>query len=396
MALSIQETIQEADRCVACGLCLPHCPTYFKTGSEADSPRGRIQLISAVAKEIIPNNLRFKEHMNACLGCRNCETACPNGVRYGVLIDSTRAITYQSNRLSQLLGWLAIKPKWLALSSSLLRFGQISGLLNVVSKLNRDMAKRVALIPELTTTQNWQTLYPAKHSKRGDVSLFLGCITNAFDAETLRASVYVLTELGYDVHIPSSQTCCGGIARQQGDTKTADTCTRDNQEAFQLDWPVLTVASGCGAGLKDYTNLSVQDISEFLMQCDWQDIKLKPLDKHIGLHEPCTLRNVMKAAKPVGNLLAKIPQARVTPMKGNQQCCGGAGTYMLHQPELADALLADKMKLLSQETFDIVATSNIGCALQLGSGIRQAHMPLKIMHPVTIIAKQMGFQSELD
>lgn len=396
MALSIQETIQEADRCVACGLCLPHCPTYFKTGSEADSPRGRIQLISAVAKEFIPNNLRFKEHMNACLGCRNCETACPNGVRYGALIDSTRAITYQSNRLSQLLGWLAIKPKWLALSSTLLRFGQISGLLNVVSKLNRGMTKRVALIPELTTTQSWQTLYPAKHSKRGDVSLFLGCITNAFDAETLRASVYVLTELGYDIHIPSSQTCCGGIARQQGDIKTADTCTCDNQEAFQLDWPVLTVASGCGAGLKDYCNLSVQDISEFLMQCDWQDIKLKPLDKHIGLHEPCTLRNVMKAAKPVGNLLAKIPQARVSPMKGNQQCCGGAGTYMLHQPELADALLADKMKLLSQETFDIVATSNIGCALQLGSGIRQAHMPLKIMHPVTIIAKQMGFQSELD
>ena len=396
MALSIQERIQEADRCVACGLCLPHCPTYFKTGSEADSPRGRIQLISAVAKEIIPNNLRFKEHMNACLGCRNCETACPNGVRYGALIDSTRAITYQSNRLSQLLGWLAIKPKWLALSSSLLRFGQISGLLNVVSKLNRGLAKQIALIPELTTTQSWQTLYPAKHSKRGDVSLFLGCITNAFDAETLRASVYVLTELGYDVHIPSSQTCCGGIARQQGDTKTAYTCNRDNQEAFQPDWPVLTVASGCGAGVKDYCNLSVQDISEFLMQCDWQDIKLKPLDKHIGLHEPCTLRNVMKAAKPVGNLLAKIPQARVSPMKGNQQCCGGAGTYILHQPELADALLADKMKLLSQETFDIVATSNIGCALQLGSGIRQAHMPLKIMHPVTIIAKQMGFQSELD
>lgn len=396
MALSIQETIQEADRCVACGLCLPHCPTYFKTGSEADSPRGRIQLISAVAKEIIPNNLRFKEHMNACLGCRNCETACPNGVRYGALIDSTRAITHQSNRLSQLLGWLAIKPKWLALSNSVLRFGQTSGLLNVVSKLNRGLAKQIALIPELTTTQSWQTLYPAKHSKRGDVSLFLGCITNAFDAETLRASVYVLTELGYDAHIPSSQTCCGGIARQQGDTKAADTCNRDNQQAFHSDWPVLTVASGCGAGLKDYTNLSVQDISEFLMQCDWQDIKLKPLDKHIGLHEPCTLRNVMKAVKPVGNLLAKIPQARVTPMKGNQQCCGGAGTYMLHQPELADALLADKMKLLSQETFDIVATSNIGCALQLGSGIRQAHMPLKIMHPVTIIAKQMGFQSELD
>lgn len=396
MALSIQETIQEADRCVACGLCLPHCPTYFKTGSEADSPRGRIQLISAVAKGILPNNARFKDHINGCLGCRNCETACPNGVSYGAIVDTTREITHQPSTLLRFLGWLSNQPKWLAFCSALLRFGQTSGLLTLVSKVNSGLAKRIALIPELTPTQSWQSRYPAKHTKRGDVSLFLGCITNAFDAETLRASVYVLTELGYDVHIPKTQTCCGGIARQQGDTTTADTCSRANQLAFETGWPVVTVASGCGASLKDYTELPVQDISEFLMDCDWVNVKLSPLDQHIALHEPCTLRNVMKAAKPVGNLLAKIPQARVTPMKGNQQCCGGAGSYMLHQQEMAGALLADKMKLLSQETFDMVATSNIGCAIQLGSGIRQARMPLKIMHPVTIIAKQMGFQSELD
>lgn len=396
MALSIQETIQEADRCVACGLCLPHCPTYFKTGSEADSPRGRIQLISAVAKGILPNNARFKDHINGCLSCRNCETACPNGVSYGAIIDTTRAITHQPNTQTRLLGWLANRPNWLMFFSALLRYGQSSGLLTLFSNVNPRLAKHIALIPELPSTQSWQTLYPAKHSKCGDVSLFLGCITNAFDAETLRASVYVLTELGYDVHIPSTQACCGGIARQQGDTRTAEMCTSDNQQAFQSEWPVLTVASGCGAGLKDYTDLRVQDISEFLVACDWHDIKLTPLDKHIALHEPCSLRNVMKATKPVVNLLAKIPQVRINPLKGNQQCCGGAGTYMLHQPKLADALLADKMKLLSQETFDILATSNIGCAMQLGSGIRQARKPIKILHPVTIIAKQMGFQSELD
>jgi len=396
MALSIQETIQEADRCVACGLCLPHCPTYFKTGSEADSPRGRIQLISAVAKDILPNNARFKQHMNACLGCRNCETACPNGVRYGALIDTTRAITHQANKLTQWLGWLAKNPKWLSLFGTILRVAQKIGLLSLLSRLNRGIAKKIALIPKLSNTQNWQPLYSAKTNKRGDVSLLLGCITNAFDADTLRASIYVLTSLGYDVHIPNGQTCCGGIARQQGDTTSANATVQTNQSAFQRGWPILTVASGCGAGLKDYTDLPVQDVSEFLMACDWHDIELAPLDKHIALHEPCTLRNVMKAAKPVGHLLAKIPQTRITPLKGNQQCCGGAGTYMLHQPELADALLADKMKLISQETFDILATSNIGCALQLGSGIRQANMPLKILHPVTIIAKQMGFQSELD
>jgi glycolate oxidase iron-sulfur subunit len=396
MTLSIQQTIQEADRCVACGLCLPHCPTYFKTGSEADSPRGRIQLMSAVAKEILPNNDRFKAHINACLSCRNCETACPNGVRYGALIDQTRAITAQPNWLMQLLGRAADKPSLLKYSSQLLRIGQSIGLLSLLSKASATLAKRIALLPDLTATQNWQACYPAKTNKLGNVSLFLGCISNAFDAETLRASVHVLTHLGYDVHIPASQACCGGIARQQGDLDSAKMHADKNMQAFQSTWPVLSVASGCSAGLKDYTTLPIQDISDFLMQADWKDVKLVPLDAHIALHEPCTLRNVMKAAKPVAALLNKVPQIRVTPMKGNQQCCGGAGTYMLNQTEMAATLLADKMKALQQETFDIVATSNIGCAMQLGSGIRLASMPIKIMHPVTIIAKQMGFQSELD
>ncbi|MDO8961683.1 MAG: (Fe-S)-binding protein [Methylophilus sp.] len=396
MTLSIQQTIQEADRCVACGLCLPHCPTYFKTGSEADSPRGRIQLMSAVAKEILPNNDRFKAHMNACLSCRNCETACPNGVRYGALIDQARVITAQTNWLTQLFGWFAGKPTLLRYSSQFLRFGQSTGLLSLLSKTNATLAKYMEMLPVLTATQSWQACYTAKTSKVGDVSLFLGCITNAFDAETLRASIHVLTHLGYDVHIPPSQSCCGGIARQQGDAQQAKTHIDHNIQAFQNTWPVLTVASGCGAGLKDYTSLPVQDVSDFLMQCDWNHVQLNPLDAHIALHEPCTLRNVIKAAKPVAALLNKIPQLRITPMKGNQQCCGGAGTYMLNQPEMAEALLADKMKWLEQETFDFVATSNIGCAMQLGSGIRRANRPINIMHPVTIIAKQMGFQSELD
>jgi glycolate oxidase iron-sulfur subunit len=393
MTLSIQQTIQEADRCVACGLCLPHCPTYFKTGSEADSPRGRIQLISAVAKEILPNNDRFKVHMNACLSCRNCETACPNGVRYGALIDQARVITAQSSWATQLLGWFAGKPTLLRYSSQFLRFGQTTGLLSLLSKTNTTLAKHVAMLPVLTATQSWQACYTAKTSKVGDVNLFLGCMTNAFDTETLRASIHVLTHLGYDVHIPTSQSCCGGIARQQGDAHQAKTHIDKNIQAFQNNWPVLTVASGCGAGLKDYTSLPVQDISDFLRQSDWNHIQLNPLDMHIALHEPCTLRNVMKSAKSVAALLNKIPQLRVTAMKGNQQCCGGAGTYMLNQPDMAETLLADKMKALQQETFDVVATSNIGCAMQLGSGIRQANMPINIMHPVTIIAKQMGFQS---
>lgn len=396
MTLSIQHTIQEADRCVACGLCLPHCPTYFKTGSEADSPRGRIQLISAVAKEIIPNNARFKAHINACLSCRNCETACPNGVRYGALIDSARSITSQPHRLTQWLYWLTQRPSALRISSQLLRLVQYTGGLTLLSKLNANLAQKITLLPPLTHTQTWQPFYPAAQAKRGAVNLFLGCITNAFDAETLRASVHVLTHLGYDVHVPSAQSCCGGIARQQGEAATAEQLIANNVDAFENGLPVLTTASGCGAGLKDYTHLPVRDISDFLAQCDWDAIALQPLPAHIALHEPCTLRNVMKSAKSVAILLNRIPQIQISAMKGNMQCCGGAGTYMLQQPEMAQTLLADKMKALDGDHYHYLATSNIGCAMQLGSGIRQKNKPIKILHPVVLIAKQMGFKSELD
>lgn len=396
MTLSIQHTIQEADRCVACGLCLPHCPTYFKTGSEADSPRGRIQLISAVAKEIIPNNARFKAHINACLSCRNCETACPNGVRYGALIDSARNLTQQPNTLTRWLYWLTQRPYALRVSSQLLRLMQRIGGLALLSKVHVNLAQKIALLPPLTHTQSWQPFYPAVRTKRGAVNLFLGCITNAFDAETLRASLHVLTHLGYDVHVPPAQSCCGGLARQQGDSTSAEQLIANNADAFENGLPVLTTASGCGAGLKDYTDLPIQDISDFLAQCDWGETTLQPLSTHIALHEPCTLRNVMQSAKSVATLLNRIPHIQVSPLKGNMQCCGGAGTYMLQQPEMAQALLADKMKALNADTYDYLVTSNIGCAMQIGAGIRQQNGRIPILHPILLIAKQMGFKSDLD
>ena len=266
----------------------------------------------------------------------------------------------------------------------------------MLSKLNSNLAHKIALLPTLTRTQSWQPFYPAANSKRGAVNLFLGCITNAFDAETLRASVHVLTQLGYDVHVPPAQSCCGGIARQQGDISVAERLIKSNVDAFENGLPVLTTASGCGAGLKDYTDLPIQDISDFLAQCDWSSTPLQPLEKHIALHEPCTLRNVMKSAKSVAVLLNRIPHIKVSALKGNMQCCGGAGTYMLQQPEMAQALLDDKIKSLNADTYDYLVTSNIGCAMQLGAGIRQNNMPLQTLHPVVLVAKQMGFKSDLD
>lgn len=401
MSLSLQQTILEADRCVACGLCLPHCPTYHKTGSEADSPRGRIQLISAVAKEILPNNARFQAHIDLCLSCRNCETACPNNVRYGAIIDSARVLV-NTHRAKQsrwpitTLAKLIQHRRLLNTSSHMLRLAQQLGLLTWLSKVLPSTAKNIAMLPPLASPQSWSAFYPATGQQQGEVSLFLGCITDAFDADTLRASVFVLNQLGYAVHIPKAQACCGGLARQHGDNATSAALIAQNQSEFKTALPVLTVASGCGAGLKDYTGLNVLDISDFLNGCDWQTVELEPMNAHIAVHDPCTLRNVQKTHNAVYSLLKKIPQARISSLKGNSQCCGGAGAYMLNEPEMAAQLLADKMQSIKTETFDYLVTSNIGCALQIGSGITQETLPIKVRHPVSLIAKQMGFRTELD
>ena len=399
MTLTVQQLITEADRCVACGLCLPHCPTYRKTGSEADSPRGRIQLMSAVAREILPPNDRFKQHIDLCLSCRSCESVCPNGVNYGALIDSTRAtIATKPNILSKLASNLTANPKRIKLATRFLRVAQNTGLLNITGKLLPKLRQPLAILPTIPNQQIWQEVYPAVTlNKKGEVSLFLGCVSDALDTNTLRATVFTLTRLGYDVHIPKAQTCCGGIARQQGNADESDRLILQNKQAFSTltTMPLLTVASGCGAGLTDYmqksSNVKIQDISAFLAVCDWGGITLQALPNEIYVQDPCTLRNVQKTSDAVYKLLEKIPQASVKKLAGNNQCCGGAGAYMLTQSSMANTLLDDKLNAIEAAQASILATSNIGCALHIAAGLRAQGKGVKVLHPITIIAQQMGF-----
>ncbi len=399
MTLSVDDLIIEADRCVACGLCLPHCPTYRKTGSEADSPRGRIQLMRAVALDIVPNNERFKEHIDLCLSCRSCETACPNSVHYGAIVDTARAYYIQKKNIGLTLAKPFVRsrnftllitwPLWLIQKLKLRRLLEL--FIPVAKKL-----------PPLTKPVRWKALYPAtqldskqKNSTRmskGAVSLFLGCATSALDSQTLSASIYVLNHLGFDVHVPTHQTCCGSIARQAGDAKEATNLVDKNAAAFNVDMPVLTTASGCGAGLKDYLpQYEIQDISAFLLTCDWSNIQISALNERIYVQDPCTLRNVLKSHQAVYNLLKKIPEADIQALSGNAQCCGGAGTYIITQPAMAKSLLNDKLDAIVSNRVVTLATSNIGCSLHIANGLRAQHLNVNVMHPIQIIAKQMGF-----
>jgi glycolate oxidase iron-sulfur subunit len=392
MSLPIESLILEADRCVACGLCLPHCPTYRKTGSEADSPRGRIQLMRAVASDILPNNDRFQQHIDLCLGCRSCEAVCPNNVNYGALLDATRAQFIQKKNI------------WFSLAKYFIRYRYLANALIwplwLLQKCKLDtVLKRLLpaakLLPYIAQPSGWKSLYLATADKQGAVSLFLGCATSAFDRQTLEASIFVLNQLGFDVHTPAQQTCCGSIARQMGDAAEAAQLVKTNQAAFAADRPLLSVASGCGAGLIDSLPLhNIADISTFLLACDWRNTKIEALAQRIYVQDPCTLRNVLKSQSAVYSLLKKIPQADIQPLPGNNQCCGGAGAYMLTQTDMALSLRNDKIAAIKANAVALLATSNIGCSLHIAAGLREQNLNVSVLHPIQIIARQMGLTAQ--
>lgn len=370
--------LAETGRCVACGLCLPHCPTYHKTQSEADSPRGRIMLTQAVLQGAIPANERYRAHMDLCLTCRACERACPNQAPYGKIAESARALlrTQRPATLPEKLGQKLVTSRlMLRIAGGLLRLGALLQLQKFFPQL-----------PKAPQQQGWQPVYPAS-SQRGEVYLFIGCFSSILETNTLAASIFVLNRLGYTVHVPKAQTCCGGLHAQAGDSPVA--LEQQNRAAFPENFPIVSVASGCGMRLADTFSNRAQDINVFLAQAEgWDNIKLNPLQASIAVHEPCSLRNGLKGEASLYTLLKYIPQATVTALPGNAQCCGGAGSYMLTQPEMANQLLGDKVALTRKAAPDILATANIGCALHLAKGL--ASEKIRIVHPVLLIAEQMG------
>jgi glycolate oxidase iron-sulfur subunit len=404
---AFSDLLNESARCVACGLCLPHCPTYRKTLSEADSPRGRIALMQGVLERRIPANERFQAHIDLCLACRACENVCPNNVEYGRLINGVRGIVEKSRRrgVLQRLGrhilvdGVATRPTMLRLVGGALRTWQ--ALAGKAGRLMRFGLVRIATrLPPLRPQPVWKAVYPAIGKVRGEVGLFLGCVARVADVETLSASIFVLNRLGYTVHVPPRQGCCGAMHESLGEPEKVRVFEEQNLRAFagvNVE-AVISTATGCGTALKNYPQDfagRVRDISEFLGEAEgWEESGIAPLAEKMAVHEPCLMRNVLHCQDKPYDLLRRIPGATVVPLAGNDQCCGAAGTYFLTQPDMAASLLADKIEAVRAGGARILATSNIGCAMHLAVGLKAAGIEIEVVHPITLLARQMGFDND--
>jgi glycolate oxidase iron-sulfur subunit len=406
---AVRFPLADADLCVKCGLCLPHCPTYQLNRNEGDSPRGRIALMQGLATGQVPVNVRLQAHLDGCLTCRACEAVCPANVPYGRLIDAGReALARRQPARSRLVRWLGgiLTRGWLRRSlGGLLWLYQVTGLQLLVRHLHLlgsgRLARLESLLPRLSAPAGWKPVYPAAGQCRGRVALFTGCVSELAEREALSDAITLLTRLGYEVHVPATQTCCGALHQHNGLPDTARSLAARNRSAFAVDHGMIVgTSSGCTATLREYHELlpesgaamagRVQDICDFLARADgWERLRFRPLTQCVAVHEPCTLRNVLKTPDAAYALLEKIPQIRVQALPDNTRCCGAAGSYFLTEPETADRLVAEKMAQFGQMTPDWLVSSNVGCALHLGGALRRAGHAATVLHPVSLLVRQL-------
>jgi glycolate oxidase iron-sulfur subunit len=399
------------NQCIHCGLCLPACPTYAVNGAEMDAPRGRIALMRAATQgRVRLEDLRhgFARHIDLCLSCLACQTACPSGVNYSALIETTKlAIEHhrQPGVVERLVRWLGFRQMMphvsrMKLMARLMWVYQAVGLQRLVRTLNflpQPLKAMEAILPPITPKyRDYRQPAPALGVKRGTVAFFIGCIQEAFLSQANEATIRILQRNGYEVRFPRQQTCCGAAPLHVGETELARELARKNIEAFEPYAIVINNAGGCGATLKDeYLHLfagdpawaekarqlgaKVKDISEFLVE----HLHVPPagrVEAKVTYADSCHLRHAQKVVDQPRQLLKNIPGMQWVELKQPERCCGSAGVYNIVHPDWADAILDDKMADIAATGAELIVATNTGCHMQLWAGVRRAKLSARVVH----------------
>jgi glycolate oxidase iron-sulfur subunit len=403
------------NQCVHCGFCLPACPTYVLWGNEMDSPRGRIYLMKMASDGATAMTDPWVHHIDTCLGCMSCMTACPSGVDYAKLIEATRAQIERRHPRSiaeRLQRWMIFstfpRVDRLRLLRPFLRAYQKSGLQSFVrgsgllKLLPRQLGAMEALMPKLGTRESIPAVTPARGEKRKRVGLLLGCVQREFMPEINAATVRVLAAEGCEVIAPADQPCCGALMVHAGEEAPALDLARrviDVFERAEVDI-VITNAGGCGSNVREYGyqlrddpqyaqraavfSAKCKDISEFLEELSPRAAR-KPINMRVAYHDSCHLQHAQRVRTGPRAQLSAIPGVEVVELAEGALCCGSAGIYNLVQPNTADALADRKAEHITAAKPHVVATGNIGCMLQIAAALERKGQTTPVLHTIQLI-----------
>jgi glycolate oxidase iron-sulfur subunit len=418
----------DIDDCVHCGFCLPACPTYVLWGEEMDSPRGRIYMIKKAAEGAAPLDERFRTHMDNCLGCMACITACPSGVQYNKLIEPTRAQIERNaprpiadSLFRKLIFGLFPHPARLRLLALPLLAYQKSGLqhllrstrvFNLLPKRVQTMESLLPAVPSQIFARLPAMIHP-QSSPRLRVGMLAGCVQQVFFPHVNAATTRVLAAEGCEVVIPRDQPCCGALMLHCGLEDEAAALAKKMIAAFEaanVD-AIVVNSAGCGSTMKEYGYLlrddpawsaraaafsaKCRDISEILTELEPRAPR-HPLQLRVAYHDACHLQHAQGVREQPRKLLAAIPGLDVAEIPEGSLCCGSAGVYNLLEPDAANALGDRKVDNLLLTGADAVVSANPGCLMQLMSSLRRrGHKPMPAFHMVELLdASMRGVSAE--
>ena len=377
-------------KCVHCGFCTATCPTYVLLGDELDSPRGRIYLIKEMLEQEAEPTPEVVKHIDRCLSCLSCMTTCPSGVNYMHLVDHARAYIEERYRrpvkerlIRAMLAWVLPHPARFRLALRLARLMRPAASLIGKTDALAPVAAMLALAPRTIPPAPDRAHAPVPAAK-GRVALLGGCAEPVLRPEFRAAAIRVLNRAGYDVVFAAGEGCCGALVHHMGREAAALADARRNVDAWTREIErgglaaIIVTASGCGTTIKDYGHMLrldpayadkaarvsalAKDVSEFLLETGLPPGKARGIT--IAYHAACSLQHGQKVTEAPKQLLADAGYTVRTPIEAHL-CCGSAGTYNILQPAIAGQLGDRKVANIERLTPDVIATGNIGCAMQI-------------------------------